>query len=821
MGLKNSFYSSRRSFLKGATTAGAFGAFAPALLKAGTAKASTSAKGIVSGSHWGAFRATVVDGEWTQITPWEHDPRPSGQLAGVKDAARSTSRVQYPMVRRSYLENGPGAATETRGNGDFVRVSWDEALDLIAKQLQQTKEQHGLSAIYANSMGWKSAGRVNNGRSLLARCLNLCIDGAFVKSHGDYSTGCSQVIMPHVTGGLEVYSAHSAWPTLIENTDTLVLFGSDPLKNSQVASGIADHNAYPYYEAFKKAGKRVISIDPRMTESADFFNAEWIPIRPGTDVALMLGIAHEIYSKGKHDEAFLEDYTEGFDKFLPYLTGERDGTAKTPAWAAEICGVDAAKIVELADIFTSGTTMLAGSWAMQRQEFGEQVHWMLVTLAAMIGQIGLPGGGFGLSYHYSNQGSPAANSPGLPGMSPGRVSEDAAAALKAAGTRAIPIARLADMLETPGGTYDFNGTQGTYPDVKLMYLVGVNMFNQHQDLNRLRKAWQKLDTVIVHEQFWTATARFADIVLPITTTAERNDIDHVGDYSKKAILAMKKVVEPLFEARSDFDAFAGIAERFGKKEEFTEGKDEMAWIRSFYEAAKKQADAKKIPMPDFDTFWETGFVRFEPTEASKNYVTFADYREDPLLEPLGTPSGKIEIYSRNIEKMGYDDCPAHPTWMDPRERLGGKEAAYPLNLLSTHPANRLHSQLNGTSLREVYTVGGREPCYIGKVEAAARGIVDGDVVRLFNGRGEVFAGAVVTDKLSAGVVVLSEGAWYNPVNVLDEKTPCAYGSPNALTADRPSSKLAMATTALSCMVDIEKYAGEAPKPDVFEQPSAS
>jgi len=218
------------------------------------------------------------------------------------------------------------------------------------------------------------------------------------------------------------------------------------------------------------------------------------------------------------------------------------------------------------------------------------------------------------------------------------------------------------------------------------------------------KAWQKFETVVAQDFQWTATARHADIVLPATTSYERNDIEQYGDYSLKAAIAMKKIIEPMFEARNDFDIFAELADRLGKMEEFTEGKSEMQWLEEFYGSAIDQAKAKGTEIPDFDDFWEQGFVEFPVTDEGRGFVRYADFREDPLLEPLGTPTGVIEIFSRNIEKMEYDDCPPHPTWIEPIERIDGPGAKYPLHVLTSHPRSRLHSQLCGTVLREQYAI---------------------------------------------------------------------------------------------------------------------
>jgi len=544
---------SRRTFLTGALASGALGLTGVSLLTAGaraTAPAAAS-RTVLTGCHWGAFRAQVENGRMTGIKPWEMDPHPSAQLAGVLDSVYSPTRIKYPMVRRAYLERGPGADPDGRGGGDFVRVSWKQALDLVAKELQRVQKTYGPAAIFAGSYGWKSPGNLHNCQSLLRRTMNL--NGGFVNSSGDYSTGAAQVVLPYVIGSIGVYEQPTAWPVVAANTEIMVFWGADPMNNCQIGYLIADHGAYPGLEALKKAGKTVICIDPLKTETCKLLGAEWLAPRPQTDVAMMLGIAHTLYTENLHDEKFLAKYTTGFEQFVPYLTGKADGTPKSAEWASQICDIPAATIKDLARRFAKHRTMLACGYSLQRQHHGEQPHWMIVTLACMLGQIGLPGGGFGLSYHYASGGSPAATGPVLSGISDGGQTTAGAAWLSTSGSASIPVSRISEMLLNPGKPFEFNGTKGTYPNVKLAYWVGGNPFAHQQDRNQMLKAWRTLETFIVHDFQWTATARHADIVLPATTSYERNDIEQVGDYTLTHIVAMKKVIEPVFEARNDYD----------------------------------------------------------------------------------------------------------------------------------------------------------------------------------------------------------------------------------------------------------------------------
>ena len=811
---------SRRTFLQASTMAGLGTLAGPSLL----AHAAVPRGPVLdymeaqSGSHWGPFVGRVEGGRFVQAIPNPEDPFPSSMTQALPDSVYSPSRIKYPMVRESFLRDGAGANTSERGAGNFVRVSWDEAFELVAQEIQRVQEAYGNESVFAGAYGWKSIGRLHNCRTLVRRLFNLT--GGAVYHIGDYSTGASQVIMPHAVGTLEVYEQQTAWPVVLDNTELVVLWGADPLTTNKIDWVLCEHGGMEGFQQLRQRGTPVISIDPIRSQSAVYLDAEWISPRPQTDVPMMLGIAYAMIDEGLHDEGFLNDYTVGFDRFLPYLMGETDGTPKTPAWAAEICDVPAETLVDLARRFTSNRTMLMSGWSMQRAHHGEQPHWMLVTLASMMGQIGLPGGGFGLSYHYSNGGTPTADAPSLPGITASGSEAAGAAWLEATTSLSIPLARIVEMLESPGATLDFNGQQIVYPDVKMIYWTGGNPFAHHQDRNRMVEAWRLPETIIVHECYWTATAKFADIVLPATTSYERNDIDQGGSYTNRLMVGMHQLVEPMYEAKSDFDIFRGIAERLGLGEAYDEGKTEMEWIQGFYEAALGQAQARNIPMPNFDEFWNSNsLLEFEAPERARNFVRYRDYREDPLLSPLGTPSGKIEIYSRTIEGFGYDDCPPHPTWMEPLEWLGGETAAqYPLHVTTSHPDDRLHSQLAHTWLRNRYAVQGREPVWIHPDTAAARGIANGDVVRVFNDRGQVLAGAVLTDRIRPDVIRLCEGGWYDPQEGGVSGTLCKYGDVNVLSPDLGTSKLAQGNCGHTVIAQVEKFEGELPDVTAFDPP---
>lgn len=760
--------------------------------------------------HWGVVNAHVEAGRLTRITPFSKDPySPSPVIQALPDRVYSRTRVRYPMVRADFLKNGAKSDRNERGRGNFVRVSWDQALDLVASELKRVKKSYGNESIFTGSVDWHSVGKLHNSPVLLRRMLGL--HGGFVDNTGDFSIAAAMVIMPHVIGGTEVYDQPTAWATVLKKSDLVVLWGANLLKNNQIGWEPTDHPTYESLTRLKKKGTPVVSIDPRVTDTAKYLGAEWVSLRPNTDTALMLALAHTLYTEKLYDKAFIRKYTVGFSKFLPYLLGKKDGQPKTPEWAEKITTIPADRIRALARRMAKGRTMIMSGWSIQRQDHGEQSYWMLVTLAAMIGQIGLPGGGFGLSYHYANGGSLTARNAELGGISAG----------KNAVETAVPYAHgLSDMLLNPGKAIDYNGKKITYPDTKLIYWAGGNPFSHQMDRNRQIKAWRRPETIIVNEPFWTNTALFADIVLPVTTTFERNDIVSASEYDGRFIVAMPKLVEPQYESRSDFDIFTGISKRLGFEDKFTEGKSDLEWIKSFYEEAAKSAKKKGLRMPSFDSFWKKrGYVEFPIPKSAKHYVRFSDFRKNPAENALGTPSGKIEIYSKTIEKFGYDDCPPHPTWLEPAEWLGSDETAkHPLHIISPHPKYRLHSQMDNTWLRDTYEVAGREPMWIHPTDARARGVKSGDVVKVFNDRGALLAGAIVTDRVRPGVVMLQEGAWYDPDKPGEIGAMCKHGNINLVTMDKGTSKLAQGNVANTALVQIERYEGTAPEITIFTPP---
>ncbi len=246
----------------------------------------------------------------------------------------------------------------------------------------------------------------------------------------------------------------------------------------------------------------------------------------------------------------------------------------------------------------------------------------------------------------------------------------------------------------------------------------------------------------------------------------------------------------------------------------------MDRIRSLYEGAKIESRAKGMEMPVFSVFWESNKpLAFPVSDAQDDFVRHADFRADPLLNALGTASGKFELYSRTIEKYKYDDCPPHATWMEPVERLGGPSTKYPLHVAANHPQMRLHSQLCGTVNRNSYTIADREPCWMNPEDAKKRGLTDGAVVRVFNDRGQILAGLRITDEIRPGVIRINEGGWFDPLNAREVGSLCRYGDVNNLMTGVASSRLAQGNCGHTGMAEVERYTASLPPVTVFSQPA--
>ncbi|OLM32573.1 Anaerobic dimethyl sulfoxide reductase chain A [Pseudonocardia sp. Ae717_Ps2] len=738
-------------------------------------------------SHWGSFRA-VTSPSGLAVFPRPGDPDPSPLLGNVASAVDHPARVRRPAVRLGWWTDGPGPDAR-RGADRWVEVGWDEVLDRLATELARVRDTHGPQAVYGGSYGWASAGRFHHAQSQVHRFLNTVL-GGYVRSVGTYSAAAAETVLRHVLGPTDVVSKGPVtWDQVAAHTDTVLAFGGMNLKNSTVgAGGISAHVERSALAAAAARGAHLVNIGPLRSDLPAQARPRWLSLPPGTDTALMLGLLHTLLEEDRHDRAFLDRYCVGWDRVAGYLRGSDDGVVKDAVWAAGITGVAAEAIRGLARCAAAGRTLVTVAQSLQRAEFGEQPVWAGIALAAALGQIGLPGGGFcyglGSIGHY------------------GRPRVDVAIGALPQGTggvdEAIPVARVADMLLHPGEPYDHDGRRGRYPHVRLAYWAGGNPFHHHQDLGRLRRAVARLDTFVVHEPAWTATARHADVVLPTTWTIERDDIG--ASRHDPVMTAMHRLTDPPGEARDDHAVLAALAERLGAGAAFTGGRDTDGWLAHLYEVTRADLAARGLPAPSYGRFRVEGELAL-PTRPDDGDV-LAAFRADPAAHPLPTPSGRIELYSATVAAFGYADAPGYPVWRAPTD---APTARHPLWLVANQPATRLHSQLDFGAHSAAHKIDGREVVAVHPDDAATRGIADGDLVRLHNDRGACLAAARVTDEVRAGVVQLPTGAWFDPLDPAAERPFCVHGNPNVLTRDVGTSPLAQGCTGQHAAVELTRH----------------
>jgi anaerobic dimethyl sulfoxide reductase subunit A len=558
-------------------------------------------------------------------------------------------------------------------------------------------------------------------------------------------------------GSRAEYKSAGREPTDYVNSRLIVMWGWSP------GDGTFGTGTLEYLKRAKRSGVRIICVDPRRSRTSHDLADEHIFIRPSTDAAALIAMAYVIATEGLHDQAFLDRFVLGFDEGNPvpagasyraYLLGQADGVAKTPEWAAAITGIPAGVLRRLAvEYATSKPAALHCGYAPGRTSHGEQFHRAAYALAAITGNIGIAGGNTGVS----NGATGRCGITSLPaGPNP-------------AGAR-VASSLLADLLD--------RGRAGGYPaDVKLIYSAAGDLFNQLPNVRKTVAAAERLQFMVAHDHFITPTARYADIVLPATTFWERNDVHTPWAGAGHYVIFMKQAIEPVAEARNDFDICAALAERLGI--EGYSDKSEEQWLR----------ELTRHTIDDFDTFREQGVARLP---APDDAVAFARQIRDPDQHPFTTPSGKIEIYSQTLaatpDPYGLGAIPPLPTWIPDAE-----EPAHPLRLVTPKSRARTHSIHDNQPL---LARADRDDVWIHPADAGARGIADGQPVRVFNGRGATILPARVTDRIAVGVIAIKEGAWFS----LDARGDDTRGCSNVLTSDIASP--AGASPFNTCFVEV-------------------
>ena len=680
-------------------------------------------------------------------------------------------RLKYPMKR-----------VGRRGEGKFERISWDQALDEIAARLKETIKKHtNESILLTHGSGNYS---LFNNRNCTFRFFNLI--GGNIGWYSDYSAACIQNIWPFMFGAFNYGAVRSNNPGVgsymsqIRNAKLYVTFGNNPAVTRASGGG----QTWELAEALRLGKARMVVIDPIRTDSLAGRDAEWVPIRPGTDAALAAGMAYVMIKENLVDQAFLDKYCVGYDeKTLPksapkgsdyksYILGlGEDKTPKTPEWASKC--------------------FISQGWGPQRRMNGETQSTSIAMLALLTGQVGLPGTNTG-----AREGDSYGIETGLPvGTNPVKASFPVFLWPKA----------VTDAKSLTAKNAAVRGADHLTHNIKFIWNTqGNTLINQHGGINQLRKILEDeslVETIVVVDNQMTPSAKFADYVLPDTMNQEIDDLEAdayaVGDYNY--LVACPKAAEILWEQRPNWEIMREMAKRFGVEEAYTEGRSYKEWLRWGYEEtlkkAKGLADGGKFP--SFEKFWTEGVVKYRM--GNDDGIVLKAFREDPAKNPLPTPSGKIEIYSERLAEIaktwtlpkgkGQEIHPI-PQFIATTEMRGQGdplEAKYPLEAYGYHGAGRTHSTYHNVPwLRAAHP----DCLMINPIDAKPRGIESGDRVRVFNDRGEMEITAFVTNRIIPHLVAMPQGAWYSPdekgvdqgacINTLTmlEPTPLAKGNPS-------------------------------------------
>jgi len=668
----------------------------------------------------------------------------------------SPYRLKYPMKRIG-----------ERGEGKFKRISWDEAYDTIAKEMVRVKETHGPASILDMCFAGDTVSLLSElypflPWALVRRFLDcfgcavhfwdtMCFEGAIFAANytvGDLLDGCEADNFLH--------------------SKLILLWGFNPTHS------IHGTNTPWYLKLAKEKGCKFVSIDPRYTDSAAAYDAWWIPIRPGTDVAMMLGIAYVMIDENLCDKEFLDKYTLGFDEehmpkgsppkgsFKSYVLGLNDGVKKTPRWAEAITGVPASDIAKLARMYaTTKPSALIHCWGPGRQPWGEQFHRGGYTLAAMTGNFGKLGthvGGIGGALPITAAIFPPTKPPVKTTIKESKWADAVLLGEKA------PSDLIGNFGDAPP------------PNIKMIYGAGHNFMQQTVNIRKNIEALKEVEFFVFHEQMMNFTAKFADILLPVATHFEAEDGTAIwvrGRY----IIHRDKIIEPMFESKRDLEILTDLSERLGFREEFNP-KTRQEWIRDWIDGLSRQFQA---PI-DHDEFIEKGLYKFRyPTPV----YAFKDEIEDPDENPFATPSGKIEIYSQEMAEMDWKQSkygspiPPIPTYIEGWDNINDPKKKYPLKAITPKIRFRTHSiYYENPWLRETYI----QHMMIHPEDAKPRGLESGNVAKVYNDRGTILTPVYVTERIVRGVVSIPQGAWCD----LGEDGVDRAGSANMLTEDRAS-----------------------------------
>ncbi len=836
-------------------------------------------KVFTSCTNCGPVSVYVKDGEVVRIRPLqveENDYSPwtikagdqeytspkkmalSPFVHGERQRLYSDERIKYPMKRVDFDVNGE-RNPQNRGKSSYVRISWDEALDTIAGEITRIQDKYGQSAVTGMTSSHHNWGNVGYKMGPFSRFFNM-IGYTQVFDNPDSWEGWHWGAT-HTYGFFWRLGMPEPYDTLgdaLQNTEMIVFWSNDPDSTRGTYTG-QESSIWRYW--LKQKGVEMVFIDPFFNYTAAAMGGKWIRPRMGTDAALAMGIAHVWITEGTYDKDYLETHTIGFEEFKKYILGEEDGQPKTPEWASEESTVPVRVIKALARQWASKTTILSGGsrggeGGACRTAFGTEWARMMVLLQAMQG-LGKPG----VSIWGTTMGAPYNASIWFPGYADldGRMSASKAADHIPQNPVKQKLYRLTlpDAVLDPPVSWYGEGFCGqaleqqyshfTYPmegcsEVKMFYRYGGSFLGTMIDTNKWVRMYQsdKLEFVVNQDCWYQGETKFADIILPACTQLERDDVGEwgaAGGYTvdascgcnNRVLIRQQKCIEPLWESKSDYEIFTLLAEKLGRKEEYTEGKSELDWARAFFEISDVP---KYISWEEFD---KKGYFMFpipddyKPTPSLRWFYEGRECDTPDLNNPkrltekskeLGTVSGKIEFVSQSLTENFPDDEERPPMvrYIKSWEGHHTKElfSKYPLALLSPHPRFSFHTHydkhtawLNEIPGHRIMKDGyAYWPVRINPVDAETRGINNGDVVRMYNDRGQVLGVAKVTERVKPGVIhSYVSSSKYDPIEPGKPNSVDRGGCISLLTPSRMVSKNVPGMAPLSCLIEVSKWEG--------------
>lgn len=777
---------SRRTFVK---TTGALGALAAAggivaadsLFGAGVPQAQAASEETTTWGHCAincpgrcSLKFHVQDDEvkwvetYTSKDAGFDDLQPRACLRGrsYRRWLASPDRLSYPMKR-----------TGKRGEGAFERISWEEAIDTAATKLKEVIDKYGNEAVfipYATGVSASTARPFN-------RLMNLL--GGYLNYYGTYSAAQIACITPYMYG---VKQADGSTLSAAEDSKLILVFGESPAETRQ--GGLTTH--YDWVHLREKTKAKIYFIDPRMNDSIMGHSDQWLPINPGTDAALVAGIAHYLIKHDLVDLDFLHSFCMGFDEqtmpeayrgqnlsYSAYVMGQGyDNIEKTPEWAAQATGISAARIEALAEEIAQASPLyVVQGWGPQRRSNGEWASWSIMALPCLVGQVGLPG---------TNNGTREARlSPKLGSMPQGKNP------VKASISCFLWTDAIDHGTEMTAKNAGVKGVDKLPSNIKYMINYAGNcLTNQHSDINKAHDILvdeSKCEFILGVDTVLCDSMKYADIILPDLFRFEQSSQIATGSDNGYMITGTA-CTSPKFERKTGYQMAQLMAEKLGVADKFTENKTEDDWIKEVYE----QSRAKSPSLPTWDDAVKMG-VFIEPRDAA---VSLAKFRQDPVKNALDTPSGKIELFSAKLLKdtagwelspgdtlEGMDTLPAVPAYIPEWHGVQTATDEFPLALGGFHYRGRIHSSWGDVALlKEVNP----QEAWINPNDAEPRGILSGEKVRVKSEFGQTELLAKVTPRVVPGVVCISQGAWHDAD--MDGDRVDKGGCINTLTTQRPS-----------------------------------